>query len=302
MKNRVGLGTFPLTKISKSNAQNIVRQFIDKGGFYIDTAPLYGFGVVEETLKGVLKEFSRDKFFIISKCGYVDVEGKSFKTVKRSCKYEDVINECEKSLIRLGVNYLDLYFVHKPDLNVSFSETIEALVKLQNDGKIREIGVSNVNLKQLIEYNSTMKINYIQNRFSLLNRSLDTDFEDYLLEKKIGLVPYHVIDRGLLSDKVFNGLHNLRHGDLSVGLWNSKELESFSNLVKEHLDPIAKRLGISVAQLAISWALAKKYTSFVLVGATNPEHLSSNLEANGIVLPQDVFDEINYWIKHTHIY
>src|SRR5258708_1634180 len=109
MKNRVGLGTYPLTissKIPEEKACNLVREFIKKDGYYIDTAPLYGAGDAELILGKALKEFKRDDFFVASKCGYV-VESRS---VKKSSKYQDVIGECDRSLKRLGLDYLDLYF------------------------------------------------------------------------------------------------------------------------------------------------------------------------------------------------
>ena len=297
MKNRVGLGTFPLATVlakkSHGALKDIVRQFINGGGFYIDTAPLYGFGEVENLLREVICEFERDKFFIASKCGYIDVVGKSFRTVKKSGKYEDVICECDRSLKRLGLDYLDLYFVHRPNHSTPFGETMAALSKLQEEGKIKEIGVSNVSLSELAQYNRTGKVKYVQNRFSLLNRSVDRDFQEYLTLNKIGLVPYHVIDRGLLTDKVFRGTHNFERGDLPVGRWDSYRLELIGKWIKKRLSPIAKRLDITIGQLAIAWALNQKFVSFVLVGVSNPKYLSDNLRANEVKLTPDVLSEID---------
>src|SRR3972149_2862748 len=92
-----------------------------------------------------LRDYSREKYYIATKCGYVDVKGKTFHTVQKSGRYEDVIAECEKSLKRLRTDYIDLYFVHWPDPITPFDETMSALIKLQKDGKIKEIGISNVN-------------------------------------------------------------------------------------------------------------------------------------------------------------
>lgn len=299
MKNRVGLGTFPLasvfSKISKNKAKDIVRKFVNDGGFYIDTAPLYGFGEVETLLGEVLKEYKRESFFVISKCGYIDVEGKSFQTVQKSGKYDDVIRECNKSLERLGLSYLDLYFVHSPDPNTPFEETMKALTKLQDEGKIKEIGVSNVNLSELKEYNQTGKIKYIQNRFSLMNRSIDKIYQEYLLENKIGLIPYQVIDRGQLTGKVFEGVEKLQEGDLRIGRsdWLPDKVNVIADWVKNRLSPIAKKLGITLGQLSVAWALHQKYLSFVIVGVTNPEYIPINLKSNNIKLSSHVLNEID---------
>lgn len=183
MKNRVGLGTFPLVgvfkEIDKESTKNIVRQFINEGGYYIDTAPNYGFGYMENLLGEVLKEFSREKYYLITKCGYIDVEGKTFQTLVKSSKYEDVIRECDRSLKRLGLDFIDLYMVHNPDKNTPFDETMKALNKLKSQGKIGKIAVSNVSFDELQKFNEEGDIEYVENRFNLISRSLSPEFEKY---------------------------------------------------------------------------------------------------------------------------
>jgi len=299
MHNRVGLGTFPLAgvfnKITKEKAKEIVKLFLNSGGYYIDTAPMYGFGEVEKLLGEVLKDFPRDKFYLITKCGYKDVEGKTFQTIPRSAKYEDVIKECEVSLKRLNLDYVDLYFVHSPDPVTPFEETMRALNKLQEQGKIKEIGVSNVNLAELKEFSKCGKVKYIQNRFSLINRSINSEFQQYLLKNKIRLIPYQIVDRGQITGKVFEGVSQLREGDLRIGRsdWLPEKLNLISNWVKNNLSPIAKRLKITLGQLSIAWVLHQKYLSFVIVGATNPDFIPINLKANNIKLDKKNLEEID---------
>lgn len=297
-RNRVGLGTFPLagvfSKINRKQAGHVVGEFLDHGGYYIDTAPLYGFGDVEVLLGRVLKRYPREQFYLATKCGYIDVEGKTFQTVQKSGKYDDVIRECERSLRRLKLDYIDLYFVHSPDPNTPFDETMEALVKLQEQGKIKEIGVSNINLVELKEYNKQGKVRYIQNRFSLLNRSIDQKFQKYLLDHDIKLIPYQVVDRGQLTGKVFAGVENLIAGDLRVGRpeWQADKVQVIAKWVKGSFSPIAKKLGVTIGQLSIAWVLYQPYMGFVIVGVTNTEFILINLKANSIVLPSNVIKEI----------
>ena len=299
IKNHVGLGTFPLANvfspITLEEAKGIVRSFLDKGGYYIDTAPMYGFGEVENLLGEVLKDYSRDQFYIATKCGYIDVEGKTFQTIQKSGRHDDVIRECERSLKRLEVDYIDLYFMHSPDPNTPIEETMRALIKLQEQGKIKEIGTSNVNLAELKEYNKSGKIKFIQNRFSLLNRSVDGELEKYMVNDDIKLVPYQVIDRGQLTGKVYEGVENLQDGDLRVGRsdWLPEKLDVIGNWVKTSLSPTAKRLGITLGQLSIAWALHQKFMGFVIVGVTNPEYIEINLKANEIKLTKSDLEEID---------
>jgi aryl-alcohol dehydrogenase-like predicted oxidoreductase len=298
MNNRVGLGTFPLAdvfnKISKEDAIKLVREFIDQGGYYIDTAPMYGFGEVEKLLGSGLKKFGRDKFFMISKCGYIDVEGKNFQTIQKSGKYNDVIRECDRSLIRMGLDYIDLYFMHSPDPATPATETIGAMAELKKQGKIKTIGVSNVDLKELKEYNTNGYVEFIQNRFSLLNRSINSELEKYLLVNKIGLVPYQVIDRGQLTGSLIEGF-SLRKEDLRNGRsdWEPEKLNLIADWSKANLQPISKKLGITLGQLAIAWALHQPYLAFVIVGVTKLNYLPINLKANDIKLSEETLMEID---------
>ncbi len=278
--NRVGLGTYPFaggfSPISKENAQKIVMSFLDKGGYYIDTAPVYGFGAVELLLGEVLQNYPRETYSIATKCGYVDVEGKNFQTVQKSATFHDVVAECEKSLKRLRTDYIDIYFVHWPDPNTPPDETMDALTKLQQDGKIRQIGVSNVTPEQLQKYNTSGHVKFIQNKFSLLNRSISPELKTYMKDHAIQLVPYQVIDRGLLTDKIFQAPETILSG------W-----------VKRSLSPIAKRLELTIGQLAIAWALHQEYVGFVIVGLTNPGYVEINLNANTVGLDKNVLLEID---------
>lgn len=296
--NRIGLGTFPLAsafhKISNSDAQKVVGSFLDQGGFYIDTAPMYGFGEVETLLGAVLQKYSREQYFIATKCGYIDVEGKTFQNIQKSGKYNDVLRECDRSLQRLKLNYIDLYFMHSPDPNTPIEETLQALEALQQQGKVRQLGVSNVNLSELKEYNRTHKINFIQNRFSLINRSIDQEFSDYLLKNNIKLVPYQVIDRGQLTSNLLTGI-SLENSDLRKGRadWLEEKITLIADWSKEKLNPIAQSLNLTLEQLALAWALQQPYMGFLIVGLTNQRYISINFQADQIQLSAETLKQID---------
>lgn len=294
MVSSVGLGTFPLASvfnfISNSDAEKLVKKFIDLGGYYIDTAPLYGNGEIEKLLGRALKATSRDKYYLLTKTvKHVDENGKLFK----SGKFDDIVKQIDNSLFRLGVDYVDLLMVHSPDEKVPISETLSALEKLQHDGKVKELAVSNVNLEELREYNKTGRIKYVQNRFSLINRSLSSNLEKYLLDNKIYLIPYHLLEIGLLTGIAFKNF-KLRKGDLREKLpyWNDENQKIIFAWVRNSLSPIAKKLGITVGQLNIAWALHQPFIDFIVVGATKSEYLEINLKANDKKLSKDDLNEI----------
>ncbi len=296
--NRIGLGTFPLanvfSEIKKDTAIKIVETFVNNGGYYIDAAPMYGFGEIEKLLGQTLKKYPREKYYMITKCGYIDVEGKTFQTLQKSGKYKDVIRECEISIKRLNSDYIDLYFLHSPDPKTPITESMEAMLKLQKDGKVKEIGLSNVNLTELKECMAVGRVDYIQNRFSLINRSIDKNFADYLVKNNIKLVPYQPIDRGQLSNRALKPII-LRDGDLRKPRsdWQPEQMQAVTSWVKEKLYPLAQKLNIPIEHLALAWALHQPYMGFVIVGATNIEQVKNNLKADQLKISPEILRQID---------
>lgn len=295
--NGIGLGTFPLTSpftpVDQGTATAIIKTYLDLGGQYIDTAPTYAFGETEKLLGTILKDFPRTRFFVNTSCGYVlDAISGQFKV---SGRYQDVIDDCEGSLLRLGLDFIDLYISHIPDPNTPFEETVGALEDLRKQGKIKNIGVSNVTLEQLKEYNKTDAIRYVQNRFSLLNQSFSPEFINYCNEYGIGIVAYQVIDRGLLTDKVVDDL-TFREGDLR----NKKPefapaiKQTIGRWVAEYLQPIAKELHTKVSVLTIWWASQQPGIALCQIGATNAEYVKTNFyQVLTFLPPEGTLDRIN---------
>ena len=293
-KNKVGLGTFPLVgvfnEINTKDAENIVRHFLDNGGYYIDTAPLYGNGGMEKLLGRVLKDYPRDSFYLITKTvKHVNDEGEIFK----SGKYRDIVEQMDKSLQRLGLDYVDQLMVHQPDDNTPVEETLKALEKLQKDGKAKDLAVSNVSLQELKEFNKSGKIKYVQNRFSYISRSINSEFEKYLIDNNIKLIPYHLLEIGLLTDSALDSF-KLRTGDLREKLpyWSDENQKIISEFVKSKLSPIAKDIGCTITQLNIAWALHQKFIDFIVVGTTKTKYLDINLKANEIKLDENTMLEL----------
>lgn len=275
MVNKVGLGTFPLASvfnpITPKEAETLVKTFVDRDGYYIDTAPLYGNGEVEKLLGRALKPIPRDRFYLITKTvKHVDETGTLFK----SGRYGDVVRQIDNSLIRLGLDYVDCLMVHSPDKDVPIEVTLRAMEELQRSGKAKELAVSNVNLEELREYNKSGKIKYVQNSFSMINRSISSELEAYFLDNKISLIPYHLLEAGLLTEIAFEdfklGENDLRN---KITYWNKENQSVVFEWVRNYLGPIAKRLGITIGQLNIAWGLHQSFIDFVIVGTTKSKYL-----------------------------
>lgn len=284
--NRVGLGTFPLagvfSKVSKREAENIVRLFIKDGGYYIDTAPFYGFGKVESLLGKVLKEFKRSDFSIISKSGFVDVEKYNTKeSLRKSNSYKDVVGEFNRSLERLKLDYIDIYMPHFVDSNTPIEETMKALTDLKKSGRIKHIGVSNVSDCDLEEYCRYGDVEYVQNRYSLINNSLSPELLTLMQRKKIKLIPYQVIERGLLTHRAVLGI-KIRRNDFrnTKPEWKIEKRNFITNWVKDNFYSIAKEENVDIENLVIAHALSIPVTAFPIVGASSTEQVLVNLKSD----------------------
>lgn len=283
LRYKVGFGTFPLANpfgvVNEAEAEKIFRAYIQAGGQYVDTAPTYAFGEVENIIGRIVKKIDPQRRYlsISSMCGHALDENKQFK---KSGKYKDVIASCEGSLRRLQIDYLDYYISHTPDTETPFEETVSAMAELKKQGKIRNIGVSNVSLDQLKIYNSSGQIGFVENRFSMLNRNFSKDFLDYCETHNIGIIGFQIIERGLLTDRVLEGI-TLREGDLRLKKPEfAKDIASVIGLwVKDSLKPIADGLGLSISGLALWWAMQQPSMAICLTGATKQEQLQSTLEA-----------------------
>lgn len=292
--NSMGLGTFPFAgpfgKVEEEDAKKIINTFLDRCGKYIDVAPTYAFGRIEELLGDVFQQRSRHQFFVNTSCGYV-CQGDKFVV---SGKYDDVLADCAASLQRLKLDAIDLYISHIPDMNTPFSETVAAMRKLKEEGKIKHIGVSNVTLDQLKEYNKDGDIEFVQNRFSLLNQSVNQEFEDYLLENNIGLVAYQVLDRGLLTNHMLD-VFILQEGDLrnTKPEFSNNVVDTIASWVRSSLKPVADCYGISIATLAIKWAQHQPFVAMCQCGATRLSQLVDFESAVNKEIPDRFYVEVD---------
>jgi aryl-alcohol dehydrogenase-like predicted oxidoreductase len=165
---------------------------------------------------------------------------------------------------------IDSYISHIPDPETPYSETVGALEELRDAGKIRFIGVSNVNLEQLKKYNTSGSISLVQNRLSYLNRAIEPAFSAYCEENSISIVAYQVIERGMLTDVGSRGVQ-LRDGDLRASKpeFQDDRRAAVSEWVAASLAPLAQQFEASIETLAVWWALQQQAVSIAQIGATS---------------------------------
>jgi aryl-alcohol dehydrogenase-like predicted oxidoreductase len=289
----------------ENEAQNAIRASIDHGVTTIDTAPFYGLGFSEELIGRTIKDMDRSKIQILTKFGMVwdgsnqgkgdymwdqEDNGNVYPLYKYASK-ANVIKETEESLKRLKTDYIDLLQLHWPDSTTPIDETMEALQRLIEQGKIRAAGVSNYDKNQMLEAQKTIKLASNQLPYSMLNRLIEKDIVPAAIENNIGLIAYSPLERGLLSGKYFKGEH-LKSDDHRNGYFGQFDPEKVKNFLSK-IEPLANDKNVTLAQLVLRWTTLQPGISVVLAGARNSEQAISNAKSIDITLTQEELLFIN---------
>ena len=287
-----------------------IRASVDHGVTTIDTAAVYGQGYGEEVV-GKAIEGIRDRVQVATKGGMTwDLEGGSDPwqtqdrlghdvTIRRNSTPATLSIECERSLERLGVDVIDLYQIHWPDTTTAVEDSMAALVKLKDQGKIRAIGVSNYDATWVRKAAAVAPLASLQPPYSLIQRKIEKEILPTCRELKVGVIVYSPMERGLLTgsvgvDRVFPpGDH--RSGHKFFRPENRKlALESL-----EKVKPIADRHGVSLAQMVINWTIQVPGITAAIVGARNAEQAEHNAKALSFRLSPEECAEIRAAFDQT---
>lgn len=253
-----------------------------EGVNWIDTAPVYGFGIAETLVGKALRQIP-DPMLIATKCGLVwDDDGRIEGRLRR----KSVLAECEASLRRLGVDVIDLYQIHWPRDEAALEEGWEAISTLMEQGKIRYAGVSNFSVEQMKRLHAHAPIASLQPPYHLLKRDIEGDVLPFCAEANIGVIAYSPMARGLLTGKVtpawVEALEESDHRKQDPA-FQSPQLEE--NLRKiETLVAMADRLGCRPAHVAVAWVLHRPEITAAIVGGRNAGQARENALAAQIPL------------------
>jgi len=257
----------------------------------IDTAPIYGQGTSEEIVGEAIKGIPRDKVQILTKYGMRwDLKKGDFAFSSKNnsgtdidiYKYagkESIIKECEDSLKRLGTDYIDLYQIHWPDSTTAIEESMEAVGRLIDQGKVRYAGVCNYDAKQLAEAEKYVGVVSDQVPYSMVKRGIESELIPYCLDHHKSILAYSPLERGLLTGKMKPGF-KFADGDhrASVPFFKDENLRRTA-LFLNQISPIAVEKRLTLSQLVILWTLAQPGITIALVGARNAEQAIVNAKA-----------------------
>ena len=301
--SRMGLGTWAIGGGSawggdKDLQESIatIRKAPELGVNLIDTAPGYNFGNSERILGEALKGMNREEVVIITKFGVVwDREGSLFNKVNGRQLYwnlsrESILDEIDKSLERLGVDYVDVYMSHWQSVEPYYtpiSETMEVLNELKAQGKIRAIGAANVSPSQVEEYLKYGSLDIVQAKYSVLDRAVEDELLPVCKAHGISLQAYSPLEMGLLSG-------TLPRDYKPVGAQIPKKWFQPENLPKvfdflDRLKPLTEKYDCSIADISMAWILAQDEKVILLSGSTTADQISQNVRSTEIDLtPEDV--------------
>jgi aryl-alcohol dehydrogenase-like predicted oxidoreductase len=302
MLSRLGLGTMTWGRDTDTHeAAEQMRSYVEAGGNFIDTAAMYADGDSERVIGGLIGTFAeRDDLVIATKAGISFPDG--VRTVNNSRHH--LIAELDKSLTRLGTDYVDLWQIHTWDSHVPLEDTLSALDYAYTSGKARYVGISNFNGWQsaraiTVQESNTAKapIATLQNEYSLLNRSIETEVIDCADALDVGILAWSPLGRGVLTGKYRSSIPaDSRGATPHFANFIAPYLTDQSARIVEAVVAAAGGLGYSPLEIALAWVRDAPSVTSAIVGARTGAQLRGILTVEEIVLPEVVrsaLDEVS---------
>lgn len=274
----VGGAPFWSTEGDHTSSKAILKA-VDSGINFFDSAPVYGFGHSEELLGKTLKPM-RDKVILATKCGLV-WDKENLGSIAKNARKASILKEIDRSLRRLRTDVIDLYQVHWPDVKTPQEETMEALLKIKEQGKIRFIGVSNYSVDQMRECMKFGNIVSLQPEYSLLERSIEKETVSFCIENRIGIIAYSPLASGVLTGKYDKSTRFKDwRGKGVIGVFTGEGYEK--NIEKvDALKEVSGEAGKTCGQMAVNWVTRQPGLASALVGVKNESQVEENLESVG---------------------
>ena len=295
----IGYGAMGLSEFyGKSDDQSsllLLNKLIDHDINFIDTADFYGRGHNERLIGHFLASQNksiRNKFRIATKCG---IDRSSDSPYNRSINNTpDYITKCcNESLSRLGLERIDLFYLHRISPSTPIEESMDCLSKLVKEGKIKNLGLCEVSASTLYKAHNIHPVSVVQTEYSLWTRDIEQEILPAIKELDIGLVPYSPLGRGFLTGKYLN---NNTFSDDDFRKNNERFLQQnidHNVTLLNILKPIADKHEATIGQISLAWLLAQYEKLVPIPGTKNIKYLAENADAAKILLDKDDIDLLN---------
>lgn len=295
--SEIGLGCMNMSmgygKADDDESLKLLNQALDVGYTFLDTAQVYGSGH-NETLIGKALESRRNEYVLATKCG-LSRDGINGDPA-------GIIESCENSLKRLRTDVIDLYYLHRVDPNIPIEESTDALAKLVEQGKVREIGLSEVCCENLRRANDVHPIAALQSEYSLWSRTPERGILDVCDELGVTMVPFSPLGRAFLTGKAAD-VTQLVEGDLRTTIARPRFEPDAYEQNKKLLIPfaeIAEQNNCSMAQLALAWLLNRQ-NDVPIPGTKHIEYMIENAGAASVNLSQETIEKLNSLINESTV-
>ncbi len=283
--SELGLGCMGMSEFYGSsderNSVKVMLRALEKGITMLDTADCYGNGHNERLISQLIKQWP-EELFIASKFGIVREPGVYERKI---CGRPEYVREAaEASLKRLGIETIDLYYIHRIDTDVPIEETVGAMSDLVREGKIKYIGLSEASPQTVLKAHAVHPVSCVQSEYSLFTRDVEKTLLPVLRENGIGFVPYSPLGRGMLTGKLTKQTME-REGDVRKYFPRSSGENYDKNMSLVHqLGTLAAEKGVSSPQLALAWVLSQGDDIIPIPGTKRIEYLEENIQAADISL------------------
>ena len=289
--------------LNEEESRPVIKKALELGINFFDTANIYSLGKSEEILGRALKDYAnRDEVVIATKVHGKMHDGPNGSGLSRKA----VMSEIDKSLKRLGTDYVDLYIIHRWDYNTPIEETMEALHDIVKSGKARYIGASAMYAWQFqkalhtAEKNGWTRFVSMQNHLNLIYREEEREMIPLCREEKIALTPYSPLASGRLTRDLDEKTKRSETDQIAVSKYGSTE--EADQIVIERLAAVAERRGIPRLHVALAWLLQKDPVTIPIIGATKLSHLEDAVPALSLKLePEEIAFMEEPYIPHKVI-
>ena len=289
--------------LGEEEARPFFRQALDRGINFFDTADMYSLGVSEEITGRALRDMARlDEIVIATKVFWPMGEGQNMRGLSR----KHVLQACEASLRRLGIETIDLYQIHRFDAETPIDETLRALEDLVRHGKVRYIGASSGSAWQMMkalslsERNGWARFVTMQNHYNLLYREEEREMIPLCVSEGIGVIPWSPLARGVLARGELIPDRTTGTGSTSRAATDTIAPKLYDTPedadVVAALRRVASARGVGPAEVALAWLLSRPAVVAPIVGATKSEHLDAAVRALDVTLSKEEIEalEANY--------
>lgn len=297
----------------RKDAVEAIKASYDEGVTSIDTAPIYGQGLSEEIVGEAIRDIPREKVQILTKYGMrwdlakgslamksKDNAGKDIDIYKYAGK-ESIIEECENSLRRLGTDYIDLYQIHWHDETTPIEESMEAVIRLMEQGKVKAAGVCNYDVEQLEVAGKVIKLASNQVPYSMVQRRIEPAIVPYCREHDMGILAYSPLQRGFLTGK-FKAGHHFEEGDNrgESRFYKPVNFQRISDML-DRLRPLAAQKNASLSQLVIRWTVERPGITVALVGARDAAQAIQNAKSINVKLSPEEMTFISTQVEDLEL-